>query len=180
MVTGDNHQKGFVLWLTGLSASGKTTIAVRVHSELAKRGLKLECLDGDEVRKNMTRDLGFSREHRNENIRRIGYISKLLARNGVGVIAAFISPYRAHRDILKEEIENFIEVFVDAPLEVCEQRDPKGLYRRARAGEIRNFTGLDDPYERPENPHVHLKTHECDVQTCVDIVMDYLEKNIFS
>ncbi|MCU0679094.1 MAG: adenylyl-sulfate kinase [Planctomycetes bacterium] len=174
----DENQTGFVLWFTGLSASGKTTIAARVHEELRARGLKIEHLDGDNVRGNLTRDLGFSREQRNENIRRVGYVTKLLAKHGIGVIASFISPYYEQREPLKKEVINFIEVFVDAPLEVCEQRDPKGLYKRARSGEIRNFTGLDDPYEKPENPDIHLKTAECDIETCVGLIIKYLEKNI--
>jgi adenylylsulfate kinase len=138
------------LWLTGLSASGKTTIADKVYEILKTNGTKLEKLDGDVVRENLTKDLGFSREDRDENIRRIGFVADLLSRNNVGVIASFISPYRGHRGELRERVHNFIEVFVDAPLSVCEARDPKGLYKKARSGSIKCFT-VGDPYETPED-----------------------------
>jgi len=142
------HQ-GFTLWFTGLSGAGKTTVAVALEKELRARGVKVERLDGDTVRKSLTRDLGFSKEDRDKNIERVTFVAKLLSRNGVGVLASFISPYRATRAMVREETTNFIEVFVNAPLEVCADRDVKGLYAKAFAGEIPNFTGVSDPYEEP-------------------------------
>ena len=143
------QQKGFVLWFTGLSGSGKSTIANAVYNELKMQNPCIELLDGDEVRENLTKDLGFSKEDRDENIRRISYVCKLLSRNGVGVITAFISPYCSMRDYARGNSINFIEIHVATPLEVCEGRDPKGLYKKARAGEIQMFTGVSDPYEPP-------------------------------
>jgi sulfate adenylyltransferase len=154
----NSSQRGFVLWLTGLSAAGKTTIADLVYKELQEQGYKVERLDGDVVREYLSRDLGFSKEDRDENIRRVGFICKLLSRNGVGVIASFISPYRQVRDAVRSSVENFVEVYCSAPLEICEARDRKGLYKKARAGELEEFTGISDPYEAPENPEVILDT----------------------
>lgn len=181
MYQNQNHinKKGFVLWLTGLSQSGKTTIGDRVYEILKSKNIKVERLDGDIVRESLTKDLGFSKEDRDENIRRIGFIAKLLSRNGVGVIASFISPYREQRDKLRKDIENFIEVFVNAPLEICEKRDDKGLYEKARKGEIKNFTGISDPYETPENPEIELKTDQDDIAVSVEKVIKYLEDNDF-
>lgn len=172
-----NNHKGFVLWLTGLSASGKTTIADEVSKILEKNNIKIERLDGDVVRETLTKDLGFSKEDRDENIKRIGLVVKLLSNNGIGVIASFISPYREQRKELKDKIENFIEVFVDTPLEICEKRDAKGLYKKARAGEIKNFTGISDPYEKPKNPDIHLETDKMSVEESVKMVIKYLKKN---
>lgn len=150
--------------MTGLSGAGKTTIAKIMEAELKARGLKIERLDGDVVRQSLTRDLGFSKEDRDKNIERVTFVAKLLSRNGVGVIASFISPYQAVRDVARRETTNFIEVYVHAPLEVCMERDVKGMYRKAIAGEIENFTGISDPYEEPVNPdlvlHTHLETPE--------------------
>ncbi|HDM22323.1 MAG TPA: adenylyl-sulfate kinase, partial [Methanomicrobia archaeon] len=137
--------EGFVLWFTGLSGSGKSTIADRVAEKLRERGLKIERLDGDTVRKSLTRDLGFSERDRNENIRRVAFVAKLLSRNGVGVIASFISPYRKIRNHVREEVTNFVEVYAKCPLEICIERDPKGLYKKALNGEIENFTGVSHP-----------------------------------
>src|SRR5438876_11421489 len=140
---------GVVLWFTGLSGAGKSTIANLVATELRRRGRRVEVLDGDEIRQNLSKGLGFSREDRDINIRRIGYVAKLLTRNGVAVITAAISPYRAIRDEVRESIGAFIEVYVKASLDECIRRDTKGLYRRALAGEIPQFTGVSDPYEEP-------------------------------
>ncbi len=144
--------RGFTLWLTGLSGAGKSTLAAAVSKELRDRGIPVEVLDGDEVRQNLSKGLGFSREDRDTNIRRIGYVAKLLARNGVAVITAAISPYRTIRDEVREEIGAFVEVYVKASLDECIRRDTKGLYRRALAGEIPQFTGVSDPYEEPLSP----------------------------
>ena len=152
--------KGFCVWFTGLSASGKTTLSMLLQEALLERGLLVEILDGDIIRKNLSKGLGFSREDRNTNIRRIGFVAHLLARNGVAVIVAAISPYQSARDEVRAEIGDFVEVFLDCPLEICVERDPKGLYRKALAGEIKHFTGIDDPYEVPENPEVVVRTHE--------------------
>src|SRR4030095_8009521 len=147
-------QKGFTLWFTGLSGAGKTTLARLVEAELRARGHKVEVLDGDIIRTNLSKGLGFSKEDRDTNIRRIGFVCNLLARNDVVAIAAAISPYRDVRDELRREMQNFIEVFVECPIDVLAERDVKGLYKKALAGEIKNFTGIDDPYEPPTNPEV--------------------------
>ncbi|NDJ54419.1 MAG: adenylyl-sulfate kinase [Chloroflexi bacterium] len=173
------EQTGFTLWLTGLSGAGKTTLAKLIDTELKRRGLKSERLDGDVVRQSLTRDLGFSKEDRDKNIERVTFVSKLLSRNGVGVVASFISPYQATRDMVREETTNFIEVFVHAPLEVCIERDVKGLYKKALAGEIENFTGVSDPYEEPENPDIQINTHEEDPEDSLVRVMAYLEEKGF-
>jgi adenylylsulfate kinase len=154
------QQRGVTVWFTGLSGAGKTTICKAVEQELRSQGLKVEVLDGDIVRENLTKGLGFSKADRDENIRRIGFVANLLTRNGVIVLVSAISPYRAVREEVRERIGDVVEVFVNAPLTVCEQRDVKGLYQRARAGEIKNFTGIDDPYEPPLDPEVECKTHE--------------------
>lgn len=172
-----NNHKGFVLWLTGLSQSGKTSTADKIYDKLAERGVRAERLDGDIVRESLTKDLGFSKEDRDENIRRVGFVASLLARNGIGVVASFISPYQSERDGLREKNENFIEVFMNTPLEICEQRDTKGLYAKARKGEIKNFTGISDPYEEPKNPEIELKTAEQSVDELADQVVEYLVKN---
>ncbi|MGB4677552.1 MAG: adenylyl-sulfate kinase [Aggregatilineales bacterium] len=172
-----DQQKGFTLWMTGLSGAGKTTIAKIVEAELKSRGLKIERLDGDVVRQSLTRDLGFSKEDREKNIERVTFVAKLLSRNGVGVIASFISPYRAVRDRVRSETTNFIEVFVNAPLEVCAERDVKGLYAKAFAGEIPNFTGVSDPYEPPLNPEIVLNTHEETPEESAQKLISYLEQH---
>ncbi|NLH08360.1 MAG: adenylyl-sulfate kinase [Chloroflexi bacterium] len=163
--------------MTGLSGAGKTTIAKIVEAELKSRGLKIERLDGDVVRQSLTRDLGFSKEDREKNIERVTFVAKLLSRNGVGVIASFISPYRAVRDRVRSETTNFIEVFVNAPLEVCAERDVKGLYAKAFAGEIPNFTGVSDPYEPPLNPEIVLNTHEETPEESAQKLISYLEQH---
>jgi len=151
-------QKGFTLWFTGLSGSGKSTLANLVTEELRMLGKKVEILDGDEVRENLSKGLGFSKEDRDINIRRIGYVAKLLARNGVIAITAAISPYREIRDEVRRSNEEFVEVFVKCSLEECIKRDVKGLYKKALAGEIKQFTGVSDPYEEPEHAEVVVNT----------------------
>lgn len=150
--------KGFTLWFTGLPCSGKSTLAQLVAKELQRRGRGVEVLDGDVVRTHLTKGLGFSKEDRDENIRRIGFVCHLLSKHGAVAIAAAISPYRAIRDEVRSTIENFIEVYVNTPLEVCIQRDVKGMYKKAMAGEMKGFTGVDDPYEAPLNPELTIET----------------------
>ncbi len=166
---------GFVLWFTGLSGAGKTTLARAVEAELRARAMRVEVLDGDIVRQQLTRDLGFSKEDRDQNILRVGFVAQLLSRNQVAVLAAFISPYRDTRARVRAQTTHFIEVFVDAPLEVCAARDTKGLYARALAGEILHFTGISDPYEAPEAPEIHLRTDQLTVTECVQIILSALE-----
>ena len=173
--------RGAVLWFTGLSGSCKSTIGHRVERMLIERGAFAYVLDGDNVRHGLNSDLGFAPEDRVENIRRIGEVARLFADAGGLVLSAFISPYRADRDRVRALMGpgEFIEVFVDTPLETCEARDPKGLYKKARAGEISNFTGLDAPYEVPENPEVHLETANLSVDEAAAQVIRYLdEQNI--
>lgn len=173
----NKNKKGYVLWFTGLSQSGKSTVADAVYDYLNKKKYKTERLDGDIVRESLTRDLGFSKEDRDENIRRTSFVAQLLSRNGVGVIASFISPYKRHRDDLRIKVENFVEIFVDTPLEVCEKRDKKGLYKKAREGKIENFTGISDPYEKPENPEIVIYPAQKTVEECRDEVVKYLREN---
>ncbi|MCD6528139.1 sulfate adenylyltransferase, partial [bacterium] len=172
---GENLKPGFCLWLTGLSQAGKTTIADRLYNILKEKGLKVERLDGDIVRQSLTKDLGFTKEDRNENLRRVGSLARLFVQRGVIVIASFISPYKKIRQELRERIPNFIEVFVNCPLEVCEKRDVKGLYQKARRGEIKNFTGVSDPYELPENSEIELKTDKESVEQSVEKIVNYLK-----
>jgi adenylyl-sulfate kinase len=166
--------RGFTLWLTGLSGAGKSTLATALGRELARHGIPVETLDGDEVRQNLSKGLGFSREDRDTNIRRIGYVAKLLTRNGVVVISAAISPYRAVRDEVRRDIGAFVEVHVNASLEECVRRDTKGLYARALAGEIAQFTGVSDPYEEPLTPELVVDTEREDVAASAARVIDRL------
>lgn len=168
------EQKGVTVWFTGLSGAGKTTISRAVEEKLRAQNLKIEILDGDIVRTNLTKGLGFSREDRDENIRRIGFVSHLLTRNGVIVLVSAISPYRSTRDEVRQRIGSFVEVYVNAPLSVCEDRDVKGLYKRARAGEIANFTGISDPYEPPEQPEITCNTDAEQLEESVAKVMNGL------
>ena len=176
-------QKGCTLWMTGLSASGKSTIAVALEQVLLQRGKHAYRLDGDNIRMGLNKNLGFSAEDRAENIRRIGEVAKLFADSGCIALTSFISPYRADRDAARATHETdtlgaipFVEVFVDAPIEVCEQRDPKGLYKKARAGQLKNFTGIDDPYEAPSSPELVLKPEtmsiEDSVRACLKLLAD--------
>ena len=171
------NQKGFTLWFTGLSGSGKTVIAKHMAQELRDRGLKVERLDGDIVRQSLTRDLGFSKEDRDKNIERVTFVAKLLTRNGVAVLCSFISPYRARRAKTRQEIGEFIEVYVECPVDECARRDVKGLYIKAFAGEIANFTGVSDPYEAPENPEIVCHTAEETVEESVAKILAYLEEH---
>lgn len=170
-------QRGFTLWFTGLSGSGKSTLAVRLADTLRQRGLNVEVLDGDEVRTNLSKGLGFSKEDRDTNIRRIGYVCKLLSRNGVVTISAAISPYRQIRDENRQQIGNFIEVYVQCSIEELTRRDVKGLYKKALAGEIKNFTGVSDPYEPPTNPEVTVDSERQSAEESFRTIMDYLERH---
>lgn len=170
-------QKGFTLWFTGLPASGKSTLADALAQELREKYmLHVERLDGDIVRQTICRDLGFSKEDRQKNIERVTYVAKLLTKNQAAVITSFISPYEKSREKARKEIGNFIEVHTKCPLEVCIQRDPKGNYKKALAGEIKNFTGISDPYEEPENPEITVKTDQENVEQCVDKIIKSLKK----
>ena len=169
---------GVTLWFTGLSGAGKTTISQRVADRLKREyGIKIVLLDGDRVRQTLTNNLGFSPANRAENIRQIGQIAHELSLEGSIVLVAAIAPYRYLRDGLRAQIGAFVEVYVNAPLEICEGRDPKGLYRRARAGEIQRFTGIDDPYEAPLNPELTCDTDRESIEECVDKVINYLIEN---
>lgn len=167
------EKRGVTIWFTGLSGAGKTTITHALEKQLRQAGYPLEVLDGDIVRTNLTKGLGFSKEDRDENIRRIGFVANLLTRHGVIVLVSAISPYREIRDEVRKRIGNFVEVFVNAPLTVCESRDVKGLYQRARKGEIKAFTGIDDPYEPPLNPEVECRT---DLETLEESVAKVWQK----
>jgi adenylylsulfate kinase len=170
-----NEERGFTLWFTGLSGSGKTTISEIVERELRSRKRPVEVLDGDIVRTNLSKGLSFSRDDRNINVLRIGFVANLLTRNGVGVIVSAISPYKEARDQVRRRIVDFVEVFVDAPLEVCAERDVKGLYKKAFAGEIEQFTGVSDPYEPPNAPDLVLKTDEEAPEDSAQRVIEKLE-----
>lgn len=167
--------EGYVVWMTGLSGAGKTTIALILVEELRKRGMKVERLDGDVVRQSLTRDLGFTAEDRKKNIERVTFVAKLLSRNGVGAVCSFISPYQSVRDDVRANTTNFLEVFVDAPLEVVIERDVKGMYKKAIAGEIPNFTGISDPFEAPANPDIHLRTDQTTPEQCAQVILEKLE-----
>jgi adenylylsulfate kinase len=170
---------GCTIWMTGLSGSGKSTIAVALEAELLRQKKVMSYrLDGDNLRFGLNKDLGFTAKDREENIRRVGEVAKLFADSGTITISSFVSPYKADRDNVRKLHEaaglKFIETFIDVPLSVAEQRDPKGLYKKARAGEIKNFTGIDDPYESPLSPEIHIKSHETSVDDAVKQILDYL------
>ncbi len=169
-----DRERGVVIWFTGLSGSGKTTIAHMVEEKLVQSGVPVEVLDGDVVRENLSKGLGFSKEDRDTNIRRIAFVAHLLQRNGVFVITAAISPYRRVRHEARAMVKDFVEVFADAPLEVCESRDVKGLYAKARAGEIKGFTGIDDPYEPPDFAEVICHTDKESIEESTQKVIDKL------
>lgn len=169
------EQKGFTLWFTGLPCSGKSAVADRVAEILRSHNLRVERLDGDVVRKSLCRDLGFSKKDRDENIHRVTFVAKLLTRNGVAVLTSFISPYREIRDEARREIGEFIEVYVKCPLEVCMSRDVKGMYQKALRGEIKEFTGISDPYEEPLHPELILETDRETLEESARKVIDYLK-----
>jgi adenylylsulfate kinase len=170
------NQKTNLIWFTGLSGSGKSTLAVQLEAQLFERGFKTYLLDGDNIRAGINKDLSFTDEGRVENIRRIGEVAKLMLDSGVIVLSAFISPFNADREQVKNIVgaDNYIEVFVDTPIEVCEQRDVKGLYKKARAGEIKNFTGIDSPYEKPEKPDVIVPTDKMSVNDSLDLLLNFV------
>jgi adenylylsulfate kinase len=169
------NDKGFTLWFTGLSGSGKSTLAQYLTPKLVALGKKVEVLDGDEVRENLSKGLGFSKEDRDTNIRRIGYVANMLSRNGVVSITAAISPYSSVRDEVREACQAaFVEVYVECPLEVVEERDTKGLYKKARQGIIKNFTGISDPYEAPSSPEVCVSTADESIEESAQKILDYL------
>ena len=171
-----NGHESTVLWFTGLSGSGKSTIANAVAKELYNRNIRSYVLDGDNIRHGLNKDLGFSEEDRTENIRRIGEVSKLFVDSGQFVLTAFISPFRADRQIVRDLLEEgeFIEVYLKCPIEECEVRDPKGLYDKARKGIIKDFTGIDSPYEEPEQPEIILDSDQYSIEECVEQVIEYL------
>ena len=172
-----SEHKGFTLWMTGLSGSGKSTITDVLVTKFEERGVPLEVLDGDVVRENLSKGLGFSKEDRDTNIRRIAFVANLLSRNGVPVITAAISPYRAIRDEARQLMgDRFIEAYVKASVETCEERDVKGLYAKARAGEIKEFTGVSDPYEPPENPELVIDTEKQSPEQSAQQILAYLEE----
>lgn len=169
--------KGYTIWFTGLSGAGKSTLSEKLAVELRHRGQKVEILDGDEVRTNLSKGLGFSKEDRDTNIKRIGYVCKLLTRNGVWAISAAISPYREVRDFNRAEIKDFIEIYVECSIEELSRRDVKGLYKKALAGEIKNFTGISDPYEPPLNPEITVNSGKESVDQSLEKILSYLEEN---
>jgi adenylylsulfate kinase len=172
----NTKNKGFTLWFTGLPCSGKSTLAEIIAPELTRRGRGVEILDGDVVRTNLTKGLGFSKEDRDENIRRIGFVCGLISKHGGIAISAAISPYRSVRDEVRSKIENFVEVYVDTPLELCIQRDVKGMYKKAIAGEMKNFTGISDPYEPPVNPEIVIHTQNEPAEESAARILGHLER----
>lgn len=175
-----NQHNSFLLWFTGLSGSGKSTIANRVEEELQRRGIKTYSLDGDNVRNGINKDLSFSPEDRTENIRRIAEIANLMIDAGLVVLAAFVSPYKKDRDNIRNIVKdvNFVEIFVNTSIEECERRDVKGLYKKARAGEIKNMTGISAPYEAPENPNVEIQTENESVEDAVVRIIEYIKPRL--
>ena len=170
------EHKGFTLWFTGLPCSGKTVLADVLADELKKKGMKVERLDGDVVRKSLTRDLGFTEEDRNMNIERVTFVAKLLSRNGVAVLASFVSPYNIIRNYSRNEIDEYILVYVKCSLEECERRDVKGMYAKARVGEIKDFTGIDHPFEEPENPEIVVDTDIQTIEESKNIILNSLNE----
>jgi adenylylsulfate kinase len=170
------EHKGFTLWFTGLVCSGKSVLADTLADNLKKRGMKVERLDGDIVRKSLTRDLGFSNEDRRRNIERVTFVAKLLTRNGVAVLASFISPFNDIREYSRKEIGTYILVYVKCPIEICEQRDVKGMYAKARAGEIKQFTGIDSPFEEPDKADIIVDTNKQTIEESKEIILNSLDK----
>lgn len=175
-----NGHNSFVIWFTGLSGSGKSTIANEVEVKLFEQKVRTYILDGDNIRKGLNNGLGFSKEDRKENLRRIAEVSKLFVEAGTVVVASFISPLKVDRDLVKEVIgtENFFEIYVNTSLDVCERRDVKGLYKKARAGEIKNFTGISSPYEAPVNPDIEIKTEEENLEVSTNRIVDFLKAKL--
>jgi adenylylsulfate kinase len=173
-LTQETNKKGFVLWLTGLSGAGKSTVAERLYDELIKMGKPVERLDGDVLR-GVFPNTGFTKEARDEHVKRVGFLASRLEHHGVIVIAAFISPYRDARRFVRDLCGNFMEVFVDASLDECKRRDVKGLYKKVEAGEIKNFTGVDDPYEAPENPEISIDTTHQTVEESVEYILNEIK-----
>ncbi len=175
-----NGHNSFVIWFTGLSGSGKSTIANKVEVKLFEQKVRTYILDGDNIRKGLNNGLGFSKEDRKENLRRIAEVSKLFVEAGTVVVASFISPLKVDRDLVKEVIgtENFFEIYVNTSLDVCERRDVKGLYKKARAGEIKNFTGISSPYEAPVNPDIEIKTEEENLEVSTNRIVDFLKAKL--
>ena len=171
------EHKGFTLWFTGLSGAGKSTLSNLLAEELRRRSLNVEILDGDEVRTNLSKGLGFSKEDRDTNIKRIGYVCKLLTRNGVAAISAAISPYREVRDFNREQVGHFIEIYVECSIEALTARDVKGLYKKALAGEIKNFTGISDPYEPPLKPEIVVNSEKQSADESLRTILQYLERH---
>ena len=177
LLPGNNKQEGVAVWLTGLSGSGKTTISIPLCEKLESMGYRVQHLDGDVVRQKLTKDLGFSKEDRDQNIERVTFVAERLVKHGVISVCAFISPYKKERQYARDEIGRFVEVFVKCPLEICEERDVKGLYAKARAGEIKNFTGIDDPYEEPENAELTVETSKSTIDEEVNTIVEFLRSN---
>jgi len=174
------NQKGVLLWFTGLSGSGKSTVASALEKKLHLEGKLTYTLDGDNLRHGLNKDLGFSDEDRVENIRRVGEVSRLFTDAGIITLATFVSPFREDRQKIRELLgKDFIEVYIDCPLEECEKRDPKGIYKKARAGAIKHFTGIDSPYEAPLNPEITVSTHLNTLEECVDKIIRYLDGGIY-
>jgi adenylylsulfate kinase len=174
-----NGHRSAILWFTGLSGSGKSTVSVALETALHAKGIHTYRLDGDNVRHGLNKNLGFSPDDRTENIRRIGEVSKLMVDAGLFTLTAFISPYQEDRDQVREIVESdeFIEIYVKASLETCEERDPKGLYKKARLGEIKGFTGIDAPYEEPANPEIIIDTNQLSIEESVKVIVSYLKEN---
>jgi adenylyl-sulfate kinase len=169
-------RKGFVVWLTGLSGSGKTTIGASLQAQLQELGLRAELLDGDEVRRQLSPDLGFTKADRETHARRVVYLSKLLAKNGIITLVSLIAPYRSFREYARREIVDYVEVYVKTPLETCIKRDPKGLYKKALKGEITDMTGLQDPYEEPVNPELIIETERLTVEESARLILSKLKE----
>ena len=172
-----NKDKGLVIWLTGLPCSGKTTISKNLEKYFLRSKKKVQVLDGDILRKGINSDLGFSKKDRDENIRRVAYIAKILAENGINVIVAFVSPYEKMRSFARKVCPNFIEVYIECDIEECKKRDVKGMYKKALTGEIEDFTGVQDPYEIPKNPEILVNTKKENIKQGVDKIIEYFEKD---
>jgi adenylylsulfate kinase len=172
-----NGHRSLILWFTGLSGSGKSTVAHRLEESFFENEIRTYVLDGDNIRAGLNKDLGFSAEDREENIRRIGEVAKLFVDAGIIVLTAFISPYKKDRATVRDlvGVDEFVEIYVKCPLEICEQRDVKGLYEKARVGIIKQFTGIDDPYEEPENPEIVIETDKMSIEQCVEEILKFLE-----